>query len=119
MPQYDFKCTNCDHKVSVTCSMSEYEPLEGCFECGELDTMIRDYDGYGLGVKGDPTTLGALAEANTKKMGHYGLEKAKEEERRKRKQATPEQLKDFKENMKIAKMTPKQKHHYIMTGEGL
>jgi len=119
MPQYDWKCIKCDHRFSVVCLMSQYKELKKCPECKEK-SIIRDYDEYGLATKGEPTTLGALAEANTKKMSPGELERAKEQERRKRKPPpTRAQLDQHKENRKIANMTPTQKQRYIMTGEGL
>ena len=71
MPTYDYLCNDCG---------CEFERIHGfgktpdpC-ECGSSNIKIVINQAPAAFVKGEPTTLGQLAEANTKNMGRYELE---------------------------------------------
>ena len=64
-------------------------------------------------VRGEATTLGQLAEQNTKKMGRYELQ----EKRAKNKEDTDAGLKRHQEEIKlIGKMNETQKARYVDNG---
>ena len=67
-----------------------------------------------LAIKGQPTTVGQLAEANTKKMGHY---ERQEKENRDNKELRKAKRETRKSQRSINKMTPDQKKKYIIEGD--
>jgi flagellar biosynthesis/type III secretory pathway M-ring protein FliF/YscJ len=67
-----------------------------------------------LAIKGQPTTVGQLAEANTKKMGHYELQ---EKENRDNKELRKAKKETRKSQRSINKMTPDQQKKYIIEGD--
>ena len=71
MPTYDYLCNKCG------CEFEQFHGFnqapEPC-ECGSSDIKIVINQPPAAFVKGEPTTLGQLAESNTKNMGRYELE---------------------------------------------
>lgn len=73
MPEYSYKCENCDIVFSIVCSMREYDENHLCSKCGNncnrdyaedlstLNTSVRLGDN-------DLKTLGHLAQRNTDRM---------------------------------------------------
>lgn len=107
MPFYDYRCEDCgdfeefariDDRDKVKC------------ECGnDADILLS-----ASSVKGEPNTVGAVADANTKKMGRY------EKEDRMRLDGSAEKNKkkaELKKQYTLANMTPKQKDNYIHHGK--
>lgn len=115
MPLYDYLCSNNDCELlweDVQQPISSPQKKK-CPKCG-MNTLNRIITG-GLGgfVRGDATTLGQLAERNSKKMGRYGVGDAdgiKNENIDKGLQQRRE------ENKIINKMTDKQKDRFIKGG---
>ena len=69
MPTYDYECNDCGCEFEQFHRFSE-DPSP-CGSCGSsnIKTVINQAPmGF---VKGEPTTLGQLAENNTKNMGRY------------------------------------------------
>ena len=76
-----------------------------------LDRIISG--GIHVYTRGEATTLGQLAEQNTKKMGHYELQ----DKRAKAKEDTDAGLKRHNEEIKqIGKMSETQKQRYVDNG---
>jgi len=111
---YEYECPKCG-SFEVVQSIHD-EALTKC-ECGQpIERIVTG----GLGFRGDPRTLGTLAERNTAKLGHY--------ERESKFQAENEALKKKKEkapwwrpnttgiNRKLLNMTPEQTKRYIERG---
>ena len=72
MPNYDYKCQEeeCGYQFETYHSIKS-KPLVDCPNCGMPSLMIILYPVQGF-VKGEPQTLGALAERNTERLGTYG-----------------------------------------------
>jgi hypothetical protein len=91
--------------------------------CGSADVSVKIEGAALISIRGNITTVGQLAEANTKKLGKYG----KQERDRKNEEANKAGRKELglpdtdkvKRTSKLATMTPQQAEKYIYTGEGL
>lgn len=139
MPTYHYACKSCEHEEMIVQSIKS-EPETICVSCGEaaLERVIHAPD---LLIRGEPKTLGQLADRNTSKMGKYELE-AKRENHRKEgakgrkelpKAERPWWRKSDKVDTRLAKLAPnvevknkkiikseplrKKARDYIMTGK--
>jgi hypothetical protein len=139
--EYRYRCTakKCAHEYDTSHSIKA-EPHKTCPKC-KKETLERViYGGCHVSVK-SVTTVGQLAERNTKKMGRYGRDKAEKKRMEQLEKSTvSEPMKEAirksggklhtkeeksklpwyweKKNRKetsekINKMTPKQKRDYI------
>ena len=77
LPAYAYVCTACGHRHEDWRSIRSPQPI-ACPECGEPygQGYRQDFDAcrvIGL-VKGNPTTIGQLAEINSAKMGKEQLQ---------------------------------------------
>ena len=114
MPIYPFYCEKCGHCEEIFLKMSDEKPTT-CPINGCLGNYIRDYSGISAVIDSNqPKTIGDLADSNTEKMVKEGqLPKSVLSWDSKKKEAQKK-----KNHMRdLAKMTPAQKKHYIMTGE--
>lgn len=114
MPIYPFYCKKCGHSEELFLKMSDEKPnICPKVDCG--GEYCRDYSGINTVIDASqPKTIGDLADRNTENLVKEGkLPKSvlswdsKRKETRKKKRHMAD----------IAKMTPDQKTHYIMTGE--
>jgi len=117
MPEYNFFCNNCSSYSTEYWSISEYDAKIKKVKCCNCKSkkVNRAYDKDNIysSVK-EVKTIGQLAEANTKKLGKYGLE----EKMLKDDRVVDKQKKEKKELMrKINKMTPEQKQKWIVEGD--
>jgi len=142
MISYEYECENCKHNFETKQSIKE-KPHKTCPECNQ-ETLQRVITPGIVFVKEgltDKTTLGKMAEINTKKMGRYEKQEKREEQRQAKiaaKEALQQQkaaqvgsnpidvrkqpfYKKLNKNpagpAKINKMTPRQKQDYIDTGK--
>ena len=118
MPTYDYLCNDCG---------SEFERVHGfgktpepC-QCGSSNIKIV-INQVPIGVvKGEPTTLGQLAESNTKNMGRYELQdkRAQQEKGNLKKNKSKEWWQKSGDATKtdINKMSKTQKAKYIKEGK--
>jgi len=114
MPIYPFYCKKCGHSEELFLKMSDEKPSK-CPKEGCDGEYCRDYSGINAVVDANqPKTIGDLANKNTENLVKEGkIPKStlswhsNKKEKRKRKSHMAD----------IAKMTPSQKEHYIMTGE--
>jgi putative FmdB family regulatory protein len=114
MPIYPFYCKKCGHSEELFLKMSDDKPTV-CPKNDCLGEYCRDYAGIGAVIDSNqPKTIGDLADANTERLVKEGkIPKSTLSWDTKRKE-----IRKKKEHAKdIAKMTPAQKTHYIMTGE--
>jgi putative FmdB family regulatory protein len=115
MPTYDFECEPCAYITEIRQSASEPNILK-CPIC-EQETLKKVFiSAPTVFVRGEPTTIGQLAERNTSKIGKYELETKRESD--KIQTAVSEEVKKKrKEHRAIQSMTPEQQVKYIKTGE--
>ena len=113
MPTYDYSCTNCGFLWEDVSQGINEQPKKKCPKCAKM-TLNRIISGGLPGfVRGEPTTLGQLADRNSKKMGSYGVS---EKDAIKNEQVD-KGLKEHRQELKsIAKMTGEQKERYIDNG---
>ena len=129
MLSYDYECASCYLIFEVQQGIKE-KPLTKCPHCDGTIERVLLAAPFGF-VKGEPRTIGQLADRNTKKMGKYELE-AKKKAHKDAKEAAklealkrkmPEGSKIIKEPwygsapQKLAKATEAQKQRYIRTGD--
>ena len=115
MPTYDYLCNDCG---------CEFERIHGfgktpdpC-ECGSSNIKIVINQAPAAFVKGEPTTLGQLAESNTKNMGRYELEdkRAYQEAGKQKPKKEWWQKSGDDSSADINKMSKSQKAKYIRDG---
>lgn len=132
-----YECEGCNETFSEIVQRKDKSRRKKCPICKQfsLEQLLFAPTGF---VSQDAKTLGQQAERNTKKMGRYELEakrhKHKQDAKAAKKEALAQSLpkgmsipdvpetsptfgKDLDKRRKIANMTPKQKHDYIMTGK--
>ena len=113
MPEYDYECGQCNHSFSVVQSIKEDE-LKRCPECNKNHLQRVMLSPPLFFVKGEPTTIGQLADRNTKKMGSYELENKRREDD----METHNKHREVRaKRHKINQMTPEQKKKWIMKGD--
>ncbi len=119
MPTYDYFCNDCG---------CEFEQFHGfnkqpspCEDCGSSNIKVVINQAPMCFVKGEPTTLGQLAEVNTKNMGSYELseKRAKQEEGNLKKQKPKNWVEKSGDatQSEINKMSKAQKAKYIKDGK--
>lgn len=117
MPEYNFACQKCQHSFSEFWHVSDYDTKIKKCKCPSCKSkkINRDYsnDNVTSSVK-DIKTIGQLAEANTKKLGKYGLEEKMAKDNR----IVPKEVRERRERInKINKMTPKQVKKWVAEGD--
>lgn len=113
MAYYEYRCEACEHFFGEELSIKKYKRRKKCPSCGKYK-LLRILDAPTISVKGCPTTIGQLAEANTKKMGRYELEEKENKDSKELREAKKETRKSQRT---INKMTPDQKKRYILEGD--
>jgi putative FmdB family regulatory protein len=108
MPFYDYECEKCG-EFEEFAKIADRNTIM-CPECSVQATLLIS----ATSVKGDPTTIGALADKNTKKMGRYEIEARRMKEGVTQKE---ENKKEYQKVRQLAKLNPKQKERYIMEGK--
>lgn len=72
MAEYEFKCGKCNHSFTLTQSMTSPRP-KACPKCRarkDFGVVIQ----APIGLRGEPRTVGALAERNSTRLGKEALE---------------------------------------------
>ena len=109
MPTYDYLCKSCGCTFETKHGFNDSP--SPCPKCEKTD-LAQVFDNPPIVfVKGEPTTLGQLAERNTSSMGRYELENHRAEREEIHKQDDSKNTR-----RKINKMTPKQRQKYIEEG---
>jgi putative FmdB family regulatory protein len=133
MPCYQYICDGCELELEVKQGFHD-KPLKKCPECKKMKLQRVICIPYVRVIK-DPTTVGQLAERNTKKMGKYEFE-AREKDRKEFKKKGKEEMSKLPgspikkstdapwyrrgttgPDMSLNNLTPEQKERYIITGE--
>ena len=117
MPAYDYECQDCSHEFEQSHGFNDMpSPCEKC-SGGNVEIIVNQAPC--AFVKGEPTTLGQLAESNTKNMGTYETE----DKRRHQEEGKVKQKKEWWQKsgdatkVEISKMTKTQKANYIKKGQ--
>lgn len=114
MPLYEYDCDPCEKSFEISHSIHD-DPLTECPLCNQ-HTLERGIGGGQHVFVKTITTIGQLAEFNSKKMGKYKLS----EEAAKKNEGKPQQsetglTKDT--YRKLCKMSSEQKKRWIMDGD--
>tara|TARA_Y100000310_G_scaffold315845_1_gene366910 strand:+ start:2603 stop:2944 length:342 start_codon:yes stop_codon:yes gene_type:complete len=113
MATYEYKCEACGHFFTEEISIKKYKRKKKCPSC-KKHKLRRILSAPDISIGGESTTLGQLAESNTKKMGRYELE---EKQRQDNKELENLKRDTRKTQREINKMTPDQKKKYILGGD--
>ena len=70
MPLYDFECKKCKYYDEVRQAYDAASIIE-CPCCNEKTLRKVFINAPSISVRGEPNTIGQLADRNTSKMGHY------------------------------------------------
>jgi len=113
MPKYDYGCNCCGFSWEDIQQSINDPPKKKCPRCKKMTLERVIFGGVEPFVRGDATTLGQLAERNSKKMGKSGVE---EREAIKQEQVN-QGLKSHREEIKrVGKMSDTQKERFIDNG---
>ena len=115
MPTYDFECEKCAYYTEIKQGFED-PSTHTCPHCGEKTLVKVFINPPSISVRGEPTTIGHLAERNTSKMGKYEIDDRNANNNIHQDQNTPEK-KRAKLNQRINKMTPTQKLKWIKDGD--
>lgn len=114
MPIYDYECKECGSKIIDIYQSIHSEALTRCDSCGTNSLERIIFCPY-VSVKGEPTTIGHLAERNSQKMGKSKVEDCTAKDKESKKKQMAEAKKEF--NSKLGKMNENQKRRYIEDGK--
>ena len=110
MPLYEYLCSGCEHRFTITQSMKDSKKKK-CPECGK-HKLERVLGSPHIFVRGEPQTLGHLAERNTKKLGRCELDDRKERDKVDEKKPGKKKL-----HRELRGMTEEQRKRYIEKGK--
>jgi len=114
MPTYDFECFVCGATDEVIQPMDAPSELD-CPMCNEKNAFRKVFlTAPTAFVKGEPTTIGQLADKNTNALGKYERQSKELMDEVRKKHINNDKASLHKE---INSMTAKQKDHWIKTGE--
>jgi len=118
MINYDYICKSCGHELKDVLQSIKDEPLTLCEECGEHSLSRVIFGGRAAFVE-NVTTIGSLADKNTKNLGHYQRSEVEEKANnsRRKKTETIYSKNATATREQINKMSPEQKTNYIMRGK--
>ena len=120
MPEYEYRCSACEHEFSEHLEMKKYKAKKKCPSCNK-HKLKRVLGGFTAFVRAEPTTLGQLAERNTQKFGRYELDKKRRDQNKGKNVDKKDQLWYHKNGEasqnEVVKMTPEQKKRYIEKGK--
>lgn len=113
MPKYDYGCRHCGFQWKDVQQSINDAPKKKCPKCEHMTLSRIIFGGIEPFVRGEATTLGQLAEKNSKRMGKYGVE-----EREIAKQQQVDQgLKSHRDEIRqIGKMSKNQQERFIENG---
>lgn len=119
MPLYVYVCENCENEFEISQSIKD-EPLIHCSMC-DTDSLYKSMQP--CFIHGEPTTLGQLAERNTKKASKEKLAKIREEHKSMGKKAKKQMYEDagitHVDNElynKLNKATKEEKQRFVKDG---
>ena len=134
---YEYECGGCDTHYIIEQKITD-RPKKKCPNCKAFALERLLFPPLIFVRGGTPTTLGQMAEKNTKKLGKEQIEKMQDRVIDNKKKSRQELAKKLPSNAKLAdipddnksfynttgeslkqltKLTPEKKQHYIMTGQ--
>lgn len=123
MPNYTYKCDSCNNTLDIFHSMKE-SPIIPCPNCENVMSRILFPPKIvsSVGSRGEPKTIGGLADQNSSQLSDDEKSNLLDETVSKKRPTIPGPEPFYKKDQKIsdkelAKLTPKQKQNYIMTGK--
>jgi hypothetical protein len=120
MPNYNLYCDDCDQEIEIFCSIKDYDTRMKNIICPNCCSrkIYRNYqeDNIYSSIK-EITTVGQLAEKNTKKMGSKIDEEYHKNKREESKQWYQSPKYGEASRSEINKMTREQKKNYILKGK--
>ena len=113
MPTYDFECEKCAYYTEI--KQGFHDPSTHiCPHC-DKPTLVKVFiNAPEMFVRGEPNSIGHLADRNTQKMGKYELQDRQQKDGN---SADKEQIKARETRRKINSMTPEQKVKWIKDGD--
>lgn len=113
MPTYDFECEPCAYYTEIVQAHDAPSTLK-CPHCGNKTLVKVFLTPPAIAIRGEPSTVGHLADRNTQKMGLY--------EKQDRDAAAgadyyTEKQKTRERQRKINSMTPTEKLNWIKNGD--
>ena len=113
MPLYDFECSRCAYYTEIRQGVDEPSTHQ-CPHCGE-DTLVKVFiNSPAFFVRGEPNTVGQLADKNSRNMGTY---EKQDKDHKNHTNNNPEHRKKRDTHRKINSMTQKQKLKWIKEGD--
>lgn len=114
MPTYQYKCNDCKKKFDIYLTFEEYDKGDvNCPKCHSRSLARRYESSPHVAVRGEPTTIGQLADRNASK----NKSKISEIEAQNKKPEKQWYQKGATSRRDINKMTKEQKQRYIMEGK--
>lgn len=113
MAVYDYLCKNCDAELKDVRQSIKDRPLTACDVCKThgLERVIFPPQVF---VRGEASTIGQLAERNSKKIGKYEAQERSLKDKDLKKKALGEAKKEMRS--KLNSMSESQKQRYIEDG---
>ena len=112
MPLYDFECEPCAYYTEIRQGIYDSD-VHLCPHCNKTTLRKVFINPPAISVVGEPSTIGHLADRNTKKMGKY----EKEDKNAENNIHQNKEAQDKKRlRNRINKMTPEQKVKWIKEG---
>lgn len=114
MPRYDYECDECGFKINDVYQSMTDKPLTRCKNC-KKNKLRRVIFSPHVFVRGEPTTMGQLAERNGQKMGKSKVDEMTLKDKESKKESLAEAKKEMRS--KINSMNQNQKERYIENGK--
>jgi putative FmdB family regulatory protein len=113
MPTYDFECEPCAYYTEIV-QAHDAPSVQKCPHCGKK-TLTKVYlTPPAIAIRGEPTTVGHLADRNTQKMGLY---EKQDRDANSQVDFHTKQKETRERQRKINSMTPQQKLNWIKNGD--
>ena len=113
MPLYDFECEPCIYYTEVKQSVDAPDTLT-CPLCNQSTLKKVFISPPYISIRGEPTTIGHLADRNTSKMGKY---EKQDKEAQDTSPTDQESLKKKETHRQINAMSPERKLKWIREGD--
>tara|TARA_R100000008_G_scaffold85426_2_gene75337 strand:- start:1619 stop:1960 length:342 start_codon:yes stop_codon:yes gene_type:complete len=113
MPTYDFECEDCAYYTEIKQSIDD-PSTHICPHCEKPNLKKVFINSPHVFVRGEPKTIGHLADRNTQKMGSYELQEKANKDGAK---PDKEQINAKETRRKINSMTSEQKIKWIKDGD--
>tara|TARA_R110000824_G_scaffold371251_1_gene560938 strand:- start:2014 stop:2358 length:345 start_codon:yes stop_codon:yes gene_type:complete len=113
MPLYDFECKECKYYDEIR-QAHDAPSIQECPCCNKKTLRKVFINAPAISVRGEPNTIGQLADKNTRNMGSY---EKQEKSAKDNSQNISEAQQKRNTNRKINSMTQKEKVKWIKEGD--